>query len=332
MATLATTNPTLADVAKTLDPCGSVAKIIEILNQRNEILDDLTWTEGNLPTGHRTTIRTGLPEPSFRKLYGGIQPSKAESAQVTEDTAMLEDYAEIDKALADLNGNTADFRLAEEMAHIEGFDQKVTRSIFYGDQSVTPESFTGLAPRFNDLSAPNAENIIDAGGTESDNASIWIVVWDKLATQMIYPKGGKSGLQHNDKGQITIEDVDGNGGRMEAYRSHYRWDLGLCVKDWRQVVRICNIDKSALTADQSSGAKLTDLIIQGLEQIHNINAGRAAIYMPRAIRSMLRRQMVEKVASSTLAMDEVFGKKVMTCDGIPVRRVDALAADEARVV
>ena len=85
-----------------------------------------------------------------------------------------------------------------------------------------------------------------------------------------------------------------------------------------------------MTHDQASGAKLTDLIIQGLEQVYNLSAGRAAIYMPRSIRSMLRRQITEKVAASTLTMEDVYGKRVMTCDGVPVRRVDALAADEAR--
>ncbi|KKM21220.1 hypothetical protein LCGC14_1637650 [marine sediment metagenome] len=72
MATLSVRNPTLLDLAKASDPDGKIATIVEILNETNEILEDMTWIEGNLPTGHRTTIRSGLPAPTWRKLYGGV--------------------------------------------------------------------------------------------------------------------------------------------------------------------------------------------------------------------------------------------------------------------
>ena len=111
---------TLVDLVKRQDPDGKIATIAEILNETNEILDDMVWMEGNLPTGHRTTVRTGIPAPTWRKLYGGVQPTKSTTAQVTDNTGMLEAYAEVDKALADLNGNTSEFRLSEDMAHIEG--------------------------------------------------------------------------------------------------------------------------------------------------------------------------------------------------------------------
>ena len=74
MATLSTIHPTLMDVAKRLDPDGKVDTIVEILSETNEVLEDMVWMEGNLPTGHRTTIRSGLPTPTWRKLYGGVQP------------------------------------------------------------------------------------------------------------------------------------------------------------------------------------------------------------------------------------------------------------------
>src|SRR5262245_38158084 len=120
MATLPTINPTLLDLAKMTDPNGTIATIAEILNETNEILDDMSWIEGNLPTGHRTTMRAGIPMPTWRKLYGGVQPNKGTTVQVTDSCGMLEAYAEVDKALADLSGNTSAFRLAEDKAHIEG--------------------------------------------------------------------------------------------------------------------------------------------------------------------------------------------------------------------
>ena len=174
MAALAANNPTLLDVAKRLDPDGKIASIVEILNATNPVLEDLTYVEGNLPTGHRTTVRTGLPSPTWRKLYGGVQPTKSTTVQVTDSAGMLEAYAEVDKALADLNGNTAAFRLSEDSAHIEGIGQQMAQTLFYGNEGTQPEAFTGLAPRYNSLSAQNGDNIIDAGGNDTDLTSIWL--------------------------------------------------------------------------------------------------------------------------------------------------------------
>jgi hypothetical protein len=331
MATLATTHPTLLDLARLSDPDGKIASVVEILNQTNEVLDDMVWQEGNLPTGHRTTIRTGLPAPTWRKLYGGVQPNKGQTAQVTDNTGMLEAYAEVDKALADLNGNTAAFRLSEDQAHIEGMSQEMAQTLFYGNEGSEPEAFTGLAPRYNSLSAGNAENIIAGGGAGTDNTSIWLVVWGPNTVHGIIPKGSNAGLQMTDKGQVTIENVDGSGGRMEAYRTHYRWDAGLTVRDWRYVVRIANIDKSALLNTAASGADISDLMVQAIELIPNLGAGRPVFYVSRSIRSMLRRQQTYQTKNSTLTLEGIPGKKVLSFDGIPVKRVDALAADEALV-
>lgn len=332
MALLAVTNPTLADVAKRLDPDGKVADIVEILKQTEEILDDMTWIEGNTVTGHRTTIRTGLPGVTWRKLYGGVQPTKSNTAQVTDNCGMLEAYAEVDKALADLNGNTASWRMSEEAGHIQALGHEIAKTIFYGNETATPEAFTGLAPRFNSRNAAvaSSDNVIHGGGSGSDNTSIWLVVWSDRTCHGIYPKGSKAGLQQTDKGQVTIENVDGAGGRMEAYRSHYRWDAGLTVRDWRHIVRIANVDISDLTKDAASGADLVDLMTQSLELVPSLSAGRAAFYCNRTVRSVLRRQ-IKNAKNMNLSLETVAGKHVVMFDGVPVRRCDSLLNAEAVV-
>jgi hypothetical protein len=334
MAALSTVNPTLADVAKRMDPDGKIDTIVEILNLTNEILQDATFVEGNLPTGHRTTIRTGIPTPTWRKLYGGVQPTKSTTAQVTDNCGMLEAYAEVDKALADLNGNAASFRLSEDRAHLEGMNQEFASTLFYGNEGTEPEAFTGLSPRFNALSgAASADNVISASGSSSDNASVWLIVWSPETVHCIYPKGSSAGWKMTDKGQVTVEDASGgsNTGRMEAYRTHYRWDLGLTVKDWRFAVRICNIDKSDLLKDAASGADLIDLMTQALELVPSLAMGRPVFYCSRHVRSFLRRQMTHRVKQSTLTFDMVAGQRVLALDGVPVRRCDALAANEDAV-
>lgn len=329
MATLSVLNPTLLDLAKQTDPDGKIAPIVEILNMTNEVLDDMSWQQGNLLTGNRTTIRSGLPTPTWRKLYGGVQPSKARAVQVTDSCGMLEAYAEVDKALADLNGNSAAFRLNEDRAHIEGINQELASKIFYGNEALAPETMTGLATRYNSLAAENADNIINAAGAGSDNTSIWLCVWGPNTGFGIVPKGSKAGLQVSDKGQVTVENVDGAGGRAEMYRTHYRMDAGLTIRDWRYFARVANIDLSDLNT-LANTKNLITWMIQAAERIPAFGMGRAVFYVNRTIREKLRLGILEKVASQ-LTHETVAGKRVMMFDGIPVKRCDALLNTEAVV-
>lgn len=331
MATLTVSNPTLADVAAQLLPDGTLDQnIVEMLNETNEVLSDMVMIEANGFTEHKTTVRSGLPAGTWRKLNYGVQPEKSRTVPVKDSMGMLETYAEIDKALADLNGNSEAWRMNEDRAFIEGMNQTMATTLFYGDSSADPEKFMGLAPRYNSLSAENAMNIIDAGGTGSDNASIWLVVWGQNTCHGIYPKGSPAGLSNRDLGEHTLTDA--NGGKYQGYRTHYKWDLGASLRDWRYVVRIANIDVSDLTKNASAGADLIDLMTQAIELIPNLGMGRPAFYMPRKLRSFLRRQITNKVAASTLTMESVGGKSVVAFDGVPCRRTDALLLTEARVV
>lgn len=326
-------NPTLLDITRAQDPDGAIAAVAEILTETNEMLLDIPFMEGNLATGHRTTIRTGLPEPTWRMFYGGVQPTKSTRAQITDNTAMLEAYAEVDKALADLNGNSAAFRMSEDYAHLEGMSQAAQQAFIFGNEALNPNQFNGFAPRFNALGAANADNIIDAAGTGTDNASIWLVVWGPNTCHGIYPKGMVGGLQMQDMGEVTIENVDGAGGRMQGYRSHYSWKLGMCVRDWRYVVRICNIDRSNLNATATGdSANLPELMFEAAERLPSLTAGTPVYYMDRGLRTKLRQQLAHGVKQSTLTVENVGGVRTQMFDEIPIRRVDRLAVDEARVV
>lgn len=332
MTTLANTHPTLLDLTKRLEPGGKIDTISEMLSQTNEILDDMVWMEGNLPTGHRSTVRTGLPAPTWRKLYGGVQPTKSNTAQVTDACGMLEAYAEVDKALADLNGNTAAFRLSEDRAHIEGMNQEFASTLFYGNEASEPEAFTGFAPRFNSQSAANGGNILTSAATpdSTDNTSIWLVVWGPNTVHGIYPKGSMVGLQHNDKGQVTIENVDSAGGRMEAYRSHYRWDVGLCVRDWRYVVRI-NYDLEDIVASGATGPVLDSLMRKAMRRIPSLGMGRPAFYVNRDTLDALDDQAANKSTLAFKSVEDAQGKLVTKFLGIPIRRADSITSTESGI-
>jgi hypothetical protein len=214
-------------------------------------------------------------------------------------------------------------------------NQKMARYLFTGDETVEPEAITGFVPHYNSLSAGNGENIIDAGGTDSDNASIWLVGWDPSTVFGFFPKGSRAGIQMEDKGQVTAiaKTADGTAdGYYEAYRTHYRWAAGLAIQDWRYVVRIANIDRSLLTVDASTGAKLSYLMHDAINIPPSLDMARFAFYMDRTIMAMLGKQIAETTKNSTLAFEDVGGRRVTTFQGIPLRRTDALYLDEARVV
>ena len=201
---------TLLDWAKRLDPSGKTAKIVELLAQTNEILADMLFIEGNLPTGHRTTVRTGLPAVYWRLLNMAVPSSKSQTAQITEGCGMLEAWSKVDVDLANLNGNVGAFRLSEAQAFIEAMNQEAASTIFYGNSSVNEEEFNGLTVRYSDPTAAVGQNMLNGGGsTAVQQTSVWLVVWGQNSVHGIFPKGSKAGLEHKDHGEkITYEGAN----------------------------------------------------------------------------------------------------------------------------
>lgn len=332
MAVLSSGVLTLADHAKRLDPDGKVPAVAELLSQTNEILEDAVFIEGNLPTGHQVTIRTGLPTVYWRSINAGVPLSKSTTAQVTEACGMLEAYSETDKDLAELNGNTSAFRLSEDQAFLEAMNQAQAQTMFYGNPGSDPKQYLGLASRYSSLSAGNAANIISGGGSGNDQTSIYLVIWGENTVFCPFPKGSKAGLQHEDLGIDTV--IDSNGGRYQAYRTHYQWKNGLVVKDWRYVVRIANIDTGALVSN-TSPADIIALMSRAIDRIPNFGMGRAAFYMNRTVYSFLRLQALAK-SQNVLSIEQglsQFGTpmKWMSFMGIPLRKVDQILNTESVV-
>jgi hypothetical protein len=347
MATLGATAITYADWAKRLEDNYRVASIVELLSQTNEILQDMLWVEGNLPTGHKTTVRTGLPQATWRLLNYGVPNGKSTTAQIVDTCGNLEAFAQIDKDIADLNGNTAPFRLSETRAFLEGMNQQMAQTLIYGNISVNPERFHGLAPRYNTVTVANsqtANNVVDMGGTGSTNTSIWIVTWGADTTHGIFPKGKYTGLQHEDMGPWPVQDVNGN--TYMAYRDHYKWECGLTVRDWRYNTRLANIDVTLLNG--GSAANIINGLVRALYRLPTTGSGvgpvqttdaegisgsmgRTVIYCNRTVRTYLDLQAMNKT-NVMLQLSQFNGQVVSTFRGIPIRTVDAILNTEARVV
>lgn len=330
MATLTSRYPTFADIAARMDQNGRIVNVIEVLRQTNPILTDMRFTECNKEDGYLTSVRTGLPEPTWRKLYGGVQPSKSSTATVTDTCGNLEAYSEIDKDLADINGNSAAWRASEEEAFLQAMNNAMAETLFYGDTAKNPERFLGLSARYTSLKAKNGRMIVDAGGTgSSGNTSVWLVCWGAGVTG-IYPKGSQAGLKAEDLGETTITKTDGS--LYQAYRTHFKWSIGLSVRDWRAVARVANIKVSDLKAMSNTQAnqKLIYSLIEAKNALDPQYRGSAVMYCNRDVSTALEKMALDK-SFNALSITEAAGQFDTRFFGIPIRTCDAISSDEKAV-
>jgi hypothetical protein len=333
VAAVGNTSLTLADVVKRKDPDGKFSQIANLLAQQNEILDDLPWVEGNLENGHQVTVQTSLPTVGTRRANAGAATSKSTTAQSTFTCAHLEGFSDVDQMIVDRAGggeSSAQLRYQEDTAYVEAINQKLSQLLIYGNEATSPDEFTGLAARYATAASTDAHinSMINGGGAGSDNTSVWLVGWSPQTIFGIYPKGAVGGLDQKDLGLQVKHDSSSN--PFYVYRSQIMWDCGICIKDWRYAIRICNIDKSNLVGE-SSNTDLIKTVVRATERIPNLSACTPVIYCSRTVREMWRIQTINKVASSTLSFENIAGKRVMMFDGIPVRIIDQLTASEAAI-
>lgn len=333
MATIGNSYASLADLYKNKEGMEVTGDIIEILSQLNPVLLDMPAIECNQGTTHLTTVRTGIPQPTWRELYQGVQPSKSTNKQVTDATGSLEAWSEIDAKLVDLAADGAgQFRLNEAQAFLQGMANEWAETIFYGSSA---NEFTGLAPRFNEWSNDkedgSAFQVVNAGGTGSDNTSIWMVVWGPTTCHGLYPRGTMAGISREDKGLQTKETQ--SDGVYDVYREKFTLDTGLSVRDYRYVVRIANIDVSELAA---GNVDLYSLMRKAYYKLYGrrVPNGSAAIYCNTEVMEALDAQATNNGASDNfvrLTPMDIQGETVMGYRGVPIRETDAIINTESVV-
>lgn len=345
MATLAG-NLTLADFAVRTDDGGRTRQIIEMLSMTNEIFDDMSVVEANNGTYHKTSIRTGLPSATWRLLNYGVVKSKSTTAIIQDTMGNLEASSEIDVDLVKLAQDQQEFRFSESVAFFESMSQTMATTLFYGNESINPERFTGLAPRYSVLAAtaPIGNNVLSAAGAGSDNTSVWVITWGPNTTHGIIPRNGTVGVNHSDKGEQYVTDPGGTN-KFWAFVDWYKWQLGLSVRDWRYNVRIANIDVSDLAT--GSAANLVHLLVRAMYLLPTTNGvlapittsdaptvrgmmGRTYIYANRTIRAYFDLQALNK-SNLLLQYGEINGRTFTAFRGVPFRTCDAILNTESAV-
>lgn len=317
---------TLLDKFSRQDPDGRIANIVEILTQRTVVMEDLEWVEGNSKTGHVITSRTALPAIQYRRYNEGIAVTKSRTDQVTESIGKMAGMCKVDVELAQLGGTPGAYRQSEEDAFLQSFANELETGMFYNATGVSPEKWQGLAPRFAATANPGGSQIIkmDASASGADQASMWLVAHGPETVFGIFPSGVPMGLTYTDGGKQLTRDVNNN--EFWAWVSSWSWDVGLCVRDWRAVVRVCNIDLGNIL---STGTALIDAMIRGARRIFKPGMGRLVWYANRDVVTFLELQAKNSTLNSTIKIDQVGGQPILTFRGVPVKETDALLSTES---
>lgn len=327
MATLNQEFLTLSDLAKRWDPNGQQAQMVDAIARESAALQDMPFVEANGVTSHRTSLKTGKPAIAYRKFNEGVAPSKGKADQIDEPIAMIEGKSVVDCELAQLGGNAAATRAALDGDFLPAFKDELETGIFYNSTKTAPEKFHGLSARYDALTGQPATQmvVVDAAAAGNDNTSIWLVGWGPNTVHGLYPKGSMAGLATHDMGEQMIDD--GTGKTFRAYVTVFNWKVGMAVRDWRYIVRICNIDATTLVG---TGSALIDAMIEAYHKLKSTNGVRPVFYTNRTIGTFLHKQARAGIAN-TITMDNIAGTPLTRVLGIPVRTTDALLSTEAPV-
>ena len=306
----------------------NIAAILELLTQENTILDDVPFIPASHPDKNQTVLRRELPEVYWRRLYRGVPLSKSSVDTVSDPMGMLEARSMVDAKLEQLMGaRFTSYRLLETQAFLESMKQEAARAIIYGDIKNNEDGIHGLAPRYAFKDGPN---VIDAKGSGSECASIWLVIWGPNTAHGIYPPDlAAAGLHHKPLSEQDWADPDGN--MFRAIGDLYEWTLGLSVRDLRSVVRIANIDTTKINITDPTDpdyVDLANLLIEAKELLPEGKQDSAKVYMNSKLRTALQLQ-ARNSKNLMLMYGEAFASKnVPIVHGLPVRRVDALLSTE----
>ncbi len=339
MAALGTKLVTLADVAKSKNK--EIGKVAEVLVEENPMLQDIPYMEMNDGTSHKEDIRSALPAVFYRKANEAIPASKTTIEERTFTSAHFESKSQIDAAVAKRGGldRIGYNRWNQAMGHIQAHAIEHANLVLLGSPIDNNQKVPGLFDIYSTLdpTEETSKQIIDAGGTGTDNVSMIKVHWGFNSVFGIYPSGTQMGLKRTDRSQgnkeVQINALDSTGaqGTFWGFEEQFEIDHGLVVKDFRQAVRVANIDLSNLQSGVGA-ADLIDLMIDADHKIHNLQNGNGVWYVNRTIEAFLHKQTLTKVgAGAGLTFENFFGKRVLMFLGSPVRRSDTLTNTEAQV-
>jgi hypothetical protein len=328
----------LMDLARITLSDGKLAKVYDMVTENTPIIRDLMMVQCNRIDEFEHAELTGLPVSYYVMLGQGYPKSKATTKIVKDGTARVGNRFEVDRETARLSGNVPEFMAKQELFHIKSVMEKIEETIIYG-AAVDVDEFIGIHAR---LSTPSTDrtnsgyNLINGGGTGSDNMSVLGIVHSSETFHGIYPQGQKTGLEID-----RIDSIDGSDGvpitdpqdstrELLGYKRFVQQILGIAVPSWHGIVRICNIDNSLLTADVSTGADLNVLFQRMALRLNRVKIGTKKIYVNDTVYSFIMQQL-SKTVGGNVGFSQVQGQEQVQFWQIPIEVCDALTIAEATV-
>lgn len=315
---------TVAEMIKRGEITGDQRMIIEAMSATNELLADASYCRANKGTINSQIVRTALPRGQRRVYNQGVKTEASQTDLIHDVTEQVETYSEVDCALVDNQPNKNEALMQEDVAFIEGLGQTMADDIIYGNHLTDDSATNGFAARCSTI----GKNCVSfKGNTSNKQTSLYLVKWGPRFTKLIYPNGAKGiGIVRNFKGQQTVEAPDG--GKMEAYVTHYKMDFGVSVGHPMALIRLCNIDMNDALSKDEMDALVREVI--ALKRLLPQGDGAISIVGNADIMSAFDMSALDK-SNVVYPKEDPWGKEINVIRGMRCRQCDAILSTEAVV-
>jgi hypothetical protein len=335
---------TFTDIVQNYSSLDAAAKFVmpkRVLDRMTPLVRMLPMKASNNILSNIAVRSDSLPVASTRLWNQGIKATAAKNVPLNDPIAMFEDYSEVDKDLWEIQNDPNMWRADQDMNHVEGLFQLMESTLFYGSLSQNPGGFNGLATRFNNLeSYPNGDqswvpNVWNGGASTGSVTSAWMLEMSDDSLYGIYPANTAAGLSVRDLGEVTKElsaatGASGNNYMYQVLRSMLRWYMGMQVSDERCVQRICNINPTALSAnnfDENIFIQAKNWLPRGGEGSGTVILVNRALKTQIDIRAVSQKINTYFTPPSNDTMD-VFGKAVTRFQNIPIYVAEKILSTE----
>lgn len=321
MAVLSLTDQlTSLEVAKRNGYSEDSRRIIEELNEFNELLLDAPLMEANEGTVHSHLVRTAIPHGEHRGYNEGVGKAASQTKTIKDVISNIEIYSEVDKQLIDESAHPKETMQSEQNAFIEGLSQDMCSDLLYGNHEADEHYTNGLAIRRDKI----GKYCIDMGGTGNALTSIYLIKWARDKAGLIFPRGAKNGgIEYNYLGEQTA--VDGNGKMHQVYRAHYRIARGLSVGHQASIIRLANIDISNIT-----GAAIAEKIVKVMPLLAK-GEGTVSIACNAEIKGIMNVAAINKT-NIVLPAEDPWGNEVLKIGAARFRECPQILLTESQVV
>ena len=334
MAALGNGALTFADLVTQLGPDNQFAPFINLMAQRNGLTKNIPWRQGLLLDGDMVHMLTGLPyngTAQWSTINKGIPAGKATFTSVQYKAGQLTGKTEVDKRELQIvgEGGFALLRARQTTSMIDQITQSMASAFLYETLANGAERINGLNTYYSTFSnvatIPSAANVITAGGATANGQSSMYLLTKDRGFYGFYPMNSTMGMMLDDRGPVETSD---SAGSYTVFREYFYMNCGLAIPDWRQNVRICNIDTAGL-----KGGSPADLIgfSEQAVSLPTLDGDRFWI-CPRNVYGHIRRQARKAVGTGGgLTFDNFAGQEIVRLHGYPIYVEDQMLSTEAVV-